>query len=171
MASLYGVYTDRAALEDALDELKEEGCANTDVSVLFSDKESSQKFAVEHKTKAPEGALAGGAAGVALGGALGWLAGIGAFSLPGIGPFIAAGPIASAIAGASFAGTVGGVAGALMGVGLPEYEAKQYESALKQGRMLLAVQCESSTLLPKAKEVLRRTGALDVITTGEMKAA
>src|SRR5579863_4472151 len=103
------------------------GFAENDISVLFPDKAGSRDFAHEQHTKAPEGAVTGASGGAVLGGALGWLAGIGALAIPGIGPLIAAGPIMATLAGMGFGGAAGGFGGALIGLGIPEYEAKRYE--------------------------------------------
>ena len=113
--TIYGLYQDRDALERAVSELKELGFSNNNISVVFPDEQKTQRFAVEHATKAPEGALAGGGTGLVVGGVLGWLAGIGTFALPGIGPIIAAGPLVAAITGAGVGSAVGGLAGALIG--------------------------------------------------------
>src|SRR5206468_4762230 len=99
----------------------------------------TKDFAHEKHTKAPEGATTGAGTGAVVGGALGWLAGIGALAIPGLGPFIAAGPIMAALAGAGVGGTVGGVTGALIGLGIPEYEAKRYEGRITKGGILLSV--------------------------------
>ncbi|MEO8026753.1 MAG: DUF3341 domain-containing protein, partial [Bryobacteraceae bacterium] len=107
--------------------MKQAGFRNTDISVLFPENEGTKDFALSKSTKAPEGASAGAASGAVLGGALGWLVGIGALAIPGIGPFIAAGPIVAALTGVGIGATVGGLSGALVGMGIPEYEAKRYE--------------------------------------------
>src|SRR5215831_6311628 len=108
-----------------VDQLKAAGFSSNDISVLFPDKSGTRDFAHEHHTKAPEGATTGAGAGVVVGGALGWLVGIGAVAIPGVGPFIAAGPILAALGGASVGAAVGGVTGALVGLGIPELEAKR----------------------------------------------
>src|SRR4029077_13756117 len=95
-------------------------------------------------SKTPEGATTGAASGAAIGGTLGLLAGIGALAIPGLGPFIAAGPIMGALAGAGTGGVVGGLVGALIGMGFPEYEAKRYEGLVKHGGILLSVHCDNS---------------------------
>jgi hypothetical protein len=105
-----------------------------------------------------------------VGGALGWLAGIGALAIPGLGPFIAAGPIMAALAGAGVGGTVGGIGGALIGLGIPEYEAKRYEGRVKQGGILLSVHADSSDWTKRAKDILEQTGAQDIASTGEASA-
>src|SRR5215813_12545903 len=114
--AVFGIYRNRADVENAVDTLRREEFRNTDISVLFPENEGSKDFAHEKHTKAPEGAATGAGAGAAVGGGLGWLAGIGALAIPGVGPFIAAGPIMAALAGASVGGAVGGLTGALVGM-------------------------------------------------------
>jgi len=166
----FGIYTNRASLENALDTLRLEGFRNTDISVLLPENVGTKDFAHEKNSKAPEGATAGAGTGFVVGGALGWLVGIGSIAIPGLGPFIAAGPIMAALAGAGVGGAVGGVVGALAGMGIPEYEAKRYEGRVKNGGTLLSVHCDDSQWTKKAKEILERTGAEDVSSTGEASA-
>jgi len=142
--AVFGIYPSLTSVEIGVDELKSAGFRNTDISVLFPESSGTRDFAHEKNTKAPEGAAAGAGTGVVLGGALGWLMGIGALAIPGIGPFIAAGPIVAALAGAGVAGTVGGIAGGLIGMGIPEYEAKRYEGQVKNGGILLSVHSDNS---------------------------
>ena len=163
----FGIYTTRAAVENAVDALKAGGYRNTDISVLFPENVGTKDFAHEKNTKAPEGATVGAGGGAVIGGALGWLVGIGALAIPGLGPFIAAGPIMAALAGAGVGGAVGGLTGALVGMGIPEYEAKRFEGRVKDGGILLSVHCDDSAWTKKAKEILERTGAEDVSSTGE----
>jgi hypothetical protein len=163
----FGIYTTRGAVENAVEALKVAGYRNTDISVLFPETTGTKDFAHEKHTKAPEGATTGAGTGAVVGGTLGWLAGIGALAIPGLGPFIAAGPIMAALAGAGVAGAVGGVVGALVGMGFPEYEAKRYEGRIKSGGILLSVHCDNSDWTKKAKEILERTGAEDISSTGE----
>ena len=150
-------------------DLKSAGFSNNDISVLFPDKTGTRDFAHEHHTKAPEGTASGAGVGGLLGGALGWLAGIGSLASPGVGPFIAAGPIMAALGGAAVGATVGGITGALIGMGIPEYEAKRYEGRVKSGGILLSVHSDNSEWTSRAKEVLKRTGAEDISSTGESK--
>ncbi len=166
----FGIYQTRAEVEYAVDALRAEGFRNTDVSVLFSDNQGTKDFAVEKNTKAPEGTAAGATTGVVIGGVLGWLAGIGALVIPGVGPLVAAGPIVAALAGVGVGGAVGGIAGALIGMGIPEYEAKRYEGRVKDGGILLSVHCDDRNWTAKAKQILERTGAQDVSSTGESSA-
>jgi hypothetical protein len=167
--AVFGIYATRTAVERAVDALKAAGFRNTDISVLFPENVGTKDFAVDKGTKAPEGAATGAGSGAVLGGTLGWLAGIGALAIPGLGPFIAAGPIMAALAGAGVGGAVGGLTGALIGMGIPEYEAKRYEGRVKKGGILLSVHSDSSDWTKRAKEILERTGAEDISSTGETK--
>jgi hypothetical protein len=168
--AVFGIYPAYATVEGAVDALRAAGFRNTDISVLFPENVGTKDFAHQKGTKAPEGATAGAGTGAVVGGALGWLAGIGALAIPGVGPFIAAGPVMAALAGAGVGGTVGGIAGSLIGMGIPEYEAKRYEGRVKNGGILLSVHCDSSDWTKKAKEILERSGAQDVSSTGEASA-
>jgi hypothetical protein len=165
--AVFGIYPNRASVDAAVDALKAAEFRNTDISVLFPETTGTKEFAHEKSTKAPEGATTGAGTGAVLGGGLGWLAGIGALAIPGLGPFIAAGPIMAALAGAGVGGAVGGITGALIGMGIPEYEAKRYEGRVKDGGILLSVHSDNSAWTMKAKEILDRTGAQDVSSTGE----
>ena len=168
--AVFGIYRDRVSLENAVDILRNEGFRNTDISVLFPDNQGTKDFAHEKNTKAPEGATTGATSGAVVGGTLGWLAGIGALAIPGLGPFIAAGPIVATLAGAGAGGVVGGLTGALVGMGIPEYEAKRYEGRVKEGGILLSVHSDNRDWTKKAKEILERTGAQDVSSAGEESA-
>lgn len=165
--AVFGIYRDEAHVESAVDALRTEGFRNTDISVLFPDNKGTKDFAHEKNTKAPEGTAAGATSGAVAGGALGWLVGIGALAIPGVGPFIAAGPIVAALAGMGAGGAVGGLIGALIGMGIPEYEAKRYEGRIKTGGILLSVHCDDSHWVGRAKDLLERTGAEDVASAGE----
>src|SRR6202040_3874811 len=163
---VFGIAKNESEAIAIADNLKLAGFSENDVSVLFPDKQGTKDFAHEQHTKAPEGATAGAGGGAILGGALGWMVGIGALAIPGLGPFIAAGPIMAALAGAAGGAAVGGLTGALIGMGIPEYEAKRYEGRVKDGGILLSVHSDDSTWTKRAKEVLERTGAQDVSSTG-----
>jgi len=165
--AVFGIYTNRSSVDSAVETLKAGGFSNNDVSALFPENQGTKDFAHEKSTKAPEGASTGAGTGALLGGGLGWLVGIGALAIPGLGPFIAAGPIVAALAGAGVGGAVGGLTGALIGMGIPEYEAKRYEGRVKDGGILLSVHSDSSDETKRAKEILERTGAQDISSTGE----
>jgi Heat induced stress protein YflT domain len=165
--AVFGIYRDVEEAENAVDTLILERFANNDISVLLSDNQSSKEFAHEKNTKAPEGTATGAATGGTIGGTLGLLAGIGALAIPGVGPFIAAGPIMATLAGVGVGGALGGLVGALVGMGIPEYEAKRYEGRVKDGGVLLSVHCATSDDVTRAKDVLKRTGADDISSAGE----
>jgi hypothetical protein len=165
--AVFGIYSTVDQAERAVDALVAESFSNADVSVLLPDSEGSREFAHEKNTKAPEGTTTGVATGGTIGGALGLLAGIGALAIPGVGPFIAAGPIMGALAGVGVGGAVGGLVGALVGMGIPEYEAKRYEGRVKDGGILLSVHCDTSNEISRAKDILKRTGADDIASSGE----
>ena len=165
--AVFGIYRDRTSVENAVDVLRQENFRNTDISVLFPENQGTKDFAHEKNTKAPEGAATGAGSGAVIGGTLGWLTGIGALAIPGLGPFIAAGPIVAALAGVGVGGAIGGITGALIGMGIPEYEAKRYEGRVKEGGILLSVHCDDSNWTKRAKEILERTEAQDVSSTGE----
>lgn len=167
--ALFGIFHSRSEVENCVDTLKVRGFRNEDISVLMPKAESTENFAHEKSTKAPEGAAAGASSGLVLGGALGWLVGAGALAIPGIGPFVAAGPILASIAGAGIVGTVGGVTGALIGFGIPEYEAKRYENVVHEGGILLSVHVDDTEWSAKAKETLEDCGATNISSTTEEK--
>jgi len=166
----FGIYRTRTNAEEGVDMLLENGFRNADISVLLPENSGTKEFAHEKQTKAPEGVAAGAGTGVVVGGTLGLLAGIGALAIPGLGPFIAAGPIMAALAGAGAVGIAGGLIGAMIGLGIPEYEAKRYEGMVKEGGILLSVHCDNSDWVKKAKAILERTGAHDIASTGEASA-
>jgi len=152
-----------------VDQLKAAGFSHSDISVLFPDKTGTKDFAHEQHTKAPEGAATGAGTGGVLGGALGWLVGIGALAIPGLGPFIAAGPILAALSGAAAGAALGGVAGALIGLGIPEYEAKRYEGKIKEGNILISVHTEDNTERDAVKRIFEQAGAEDISYTEEAR--
>ncbi|HZQ25134.1 MAG TPA: general stress protein [Terriglobales bacterium] len=168
--AVFGIYRNRLDVETAVDTLRTEGFRSTDISVLFPENEGTKDFAHEKSTKAPEGTATGAGTGAVIGGTLGWLAGIGALAIPGVGPLIAAGPIVAALTGVGVGGAIGGISGALIGMGIPEYEAKRYEGRVKDGGILLSVHSDNSDWTRKAKDILERTGADDVSSSGEAKA-
>jgi hypothetical protein len=168
--AVFGIYPSYAGVESAVDALRSAGFRNDDISALFPEGSGTREFAHEKNTKAPEGASTGAGTGVVLGGTMGWLLGVGAIAIPGLGPFIAAGPIMAALAGAGVGGAVGGIAGALIGMGIPEYEAKRYEGRVKDGGILLSVHSDNSDWTKRAKEILKRTGAQDISSSGEASA-
>ena len=149
--------------EHIVSQLKQAGFSNNDISVLFPDKTGTQDFAHEKHTKA----AIGGIPGIGPGAALGWLAGIGSLTIPGVGPFIAAGPILGTLSGAAIGAATGSLTGGLIGLGIPEYEAKRYEGKIRGGGALISVHTESSEELSKATEIFEQAHAEDIASTSE----
>ncbi|MGE0610541.1 MAG: hypothetical protein AB7O62_25860 [Pirellulales bacterium] len=143
------------------------GFKGSDISVLVPNRGSLRELGHVNSTKAPEGAAAGAGTGAVFGGALGWLAGVGALAIPGVGPLIAAGPILGLLSGVALGGTVGGLAGTLIGIGIPEYEAKQYEGHLQGGGILISVHAHNSGEAHRIEEIFRSEGAEDISTGSE----
>ena len=165
--SIFGILHAREEAESIVERLKNAGFTSNDISMLFADTAGSKDFAHEHSTKAPEGTTTGGATGFVVGGVLGWLAGIGSLAIPGLGPFIAAGPIMAALSGAAVGTAIGGIAGALIGMGIPEYEARRYESKVKEGNILVSVHAENHEMAERAREILKAFHAADIATGSE----
>jgi hypothetical protein len=165
--AVVGLVTSESQAQNLVGELKSAGFSHGDISALLPDTRGTRDFAHENNTKAPEGAVAGVGAGGALGGTLGLLVGIGALAIPGLGPFIAAGPLMAALSGAAVGAAVGGVTGALIGMGIPEIEAKQYEGKIQSGNILIAVHTEDGKEVDRAKEIFKRVGADHINAVGE----
>jgi hypothetical protein len=168
--SAFGIFSTRNTAEQCISALISAGFHNQDISVLAPDNETTKQLATEKNTKAPEGVTAGATTGGIIGGTLGLLAGIGALAIPGIGPFIAAGPIMGALAGLGAGAATGGIVGALVGIGIPEYEAKCYEGYIHGGGILVSVHGDDSDWVSKAKDILHKHGAKDVSSAGEKQA-
>jgi hypothetical protein len=167
--AVFGIATTYSQTERIVDALKAAGFANTDISVLLPDQDGTRDFAHEKNTKAPEGAVTGAGTGGVVGGVLGWLAGMGSLAIPGVGPFVAAGPIMAALGGAAAGSALGGVTGALVGLGIPEYEAKRYEGKLREGNILISVHSDNSKQTDRAEEIFKRADAHDISSTSESR--
>jgi hypothetical protein len=165
--TVIGIVDTETQADRVVASLQGSGFPGNDISVLLPDRSGTRDFAHEHNTKAPEGAVAGAAGGGVLGGTIGLLAGIGAIAIPGLGPFIAAGPLMAALSGAAVGAGVGGITGALIGMGIPELEAKKYEGKLRGGNILIAVHVDNSDEQKRAEEILKRENAHDVSSTTE----
>src|SRR5271163_2596429 len=165
---VFGIFSTRVAAENATESLVRAGFPTSDISVLLPESLGGPKeMGTEKATKAPEGAAAGVTTGGVIGGTLGVLAGVGLLAIPGLGPFIAAGPIMAGLAGLGVGGAVGGFTGALIGMGIPEFEAKRYEGRLKKGGILLSVHCDTSDEIKRAKQIIEATGGEDISSAGE----
>ena len=165
--SVYCIATSLPQADQIADRLKAANFSNNDISALFADKATTRDFAHEKNTKAPEGAVTGAGTGGIIGGALGWIAGIGALAIPGLGPFIAAGPVMAALSGAAIGAAAGGIAGGLIGMGIPELEAKRYEGKIQGGNILISVHAANDEEISRAKDIFTNAGAEDICTTSE----
>jgi hypothetical protein len=168
--AVFGVYRDTVGLSGGLEALKNGGFRSTDVSVLLPENPGTKDFVHQKDTKAPEGATTGATTGAVVGGIVGWLAGIGALAIPGVGPLIAAGPIVAMLAGAGAVGAAGGIVGTLVGLGIPEYEAKRFEGRVRSGGTLVSIHCDNSEWVKRAKRILEETGGEDIASSSEAKA-
>jgi hypothetical protein len=164
----FGLADSQAQAVGIFNQLLGSGFSDDDISVLFPDPEETRHFAHEKRTKGPEGAAAGAGGGAVIGGALGWLVGIGAVTIPGVGPFMAAGPIMAALAGAAAGAAAGGLTGALIGIGMPEFEAKQYEERMKGGNILISVHTEGEKERTRVKEIFKNAS---LVTAAEDESA
>ena len=163
----FGIFKSRESTENCVSKLVSSGFQNNDISILASDPNTTKDLATEKHTKAPEGVTTGATTGGLVGGAIGLLVGIGTIAIPGVGPLIAAGPIMATLAGVGAGAAAGGIVGALVGMGIPEYEAKRYEGHVRDGGILISVDCDTSDLVSKAKKVLENNGAKDISSTTE----
>ena len=168
--AVFGIFRDLPHVQVAVDALRDHGFREEDVSVLAAENKGTKDLAVERHTKGPEGLSTGASAGAVIGGAFAVLASLGTIVIPGLGPFLAAGPIVSALAGIGGGGVAGGIIGGLIGVGMPEFEAKRYEGLIKEGRVLLSVHCDNSEWVKRAKDTLRRMGGDHIASAGESSA-
>jgi uncharacterized membrane protein len=111
---------------------------------------------------APSATATGAGAGAVLGGLGGLVVGLGALTLPGIGPVLAAGPLTTALAGAGVGAAAGGLVGALMDQGVPEDRARDYEEGLRRGGTLVILRTTADRA-PIAETMLDRHGAVDIV--------
>ena len=162
--AVVGIVNSELVAAQIFEDLQDAGFSNGDISILIPE---GSHLAHEKGTKMPEGAATGAATGGALGGLVGFLAGVGTIAIPGLGPFIAAGPILAALGGAAAGATAGGLTGALVGLGIPEYEAKQYEARMTDGNLLISVHTDSDDQRAAARDILERHGAQSIATAGE----
>ena len=170
--SIVGIANSTSQVEATLADLQNDGLVpSSDISLLMPDSGPNSgdtpELGAVKATKAPEGAATGAVSGGAIGGTVGLLAGIGALAIPGLGPFIAAGPIMAALSGAAAGATAGGVVGGLVGLGIPEYEAKAYEDRIKKGGYLVAVHVEDSKKGDVVRGILKRNGLEDISSVSE----
>lgn len=169
-SSVFCIVPNELMLNQIVNQLQTEGILSNDVSVLYPDKSGARDFVHEKHTKMPEGATTGASVGGVVGGGLGWLVGAGVLAIPGLGPFIAAGPILAALGGVATGATLGGLTGALVGMGIPEYEAKQYQGKIQQGNILISVHARDSDVVSKVKKIFKEAGAQHISHSEEAHA-
>lgn len=167
--SIVGIAKSRLEVETVVDDLIANNVLAEDISVLLPDSGGVPDTGMVKATKAPEGATTGAVTGGVAGGTLGLLAGIGALAIPGVGPFIAAGPIMAALSGAALGAAAGGVVGTLVGLGIPELEAKVYEQSIKDGGYLIAVHVRPDYDPKPIREILERNGLENISSVTEKK--
>ena len=155
-----GVFKTRASAERAIDDLVHYGFSRDDVSLLMSDATKGREFAMRMATKAPEGAATGATIGGAIGAIAAGLVALGIIVVPGL-ALVAAGPVVATLAGLGAGAAAGGLTGALIGLGLPEHEAKFYNEEIEKGGMLVGVYTHDDRV-SQARKILDAAGAENV---------
>lgn len=157
---IVGAFNTEQEATRAIEDLKQQGFGTEDISVIAKDRDEVNTINDETGTKAPEGLASGAATGGVLGGVTGLLAGLGALAIPGIGPIVAAGPIAATLTGAAVGAGAGGLVGGLIGLGIPEEEAKEYDEFVEEGRILVLVETDDDRS-DNVYDVFRRNNTLN----------
>lgn len=166
--AIFGIYPDKEGVERAVGILPGSGVRNTDISFLLlpgPENAGARSFALPKGSMSSEST----AAGVVVGGAGGWLVGMGVLAVPGLGSFLVAGPIVTALAGIGPSGGAG-LASALISLGVSEYEAKSYEDRIRCGCILMSVHCGKPECAKRAKQILQETGAEHITSVEELDA-
>lgn len=169
--AVFGIFDSVASADRAIDALVKSGVSPSSVSALLPENLGPREIGTEKATKAPEGATAGAGSGAVLGGALALLVGVGAITIPGLAPLLAAGPLTATLAGVGAGGVAGGFAGALLGLGIPEYEAKRYEGGIRKGAVLVSVHCDTSDEIKLAKSIMKNMDGDQISSAGESSAS
>jgi len=164
--SIFCIATSHFQANHIVDQLKIANIANDDISALLADQGATRDFCCGKTTMTSDAALAGAGTGAIIGVAWGWIAGIGALAIPGAGLFIAAGPIIAAMSGATIGAALGGICGGLIGLGIPEIEAKRYEGKILKGNILLSVHTANLRDIPRVHDIFNHAEALDIRATG-----
>ena len=167
--AVYALYQNHRGIDDAVKALRESGFRKGEISVLFPSNFGSRDFTTEESTRA-EMIAAGLGSGALICGALGWMAGMGLLTIPGTGPFIAAGPMVALLVGVGVGGGVGSLVGAWIGLRVSRYRAKRSESRIRESNILISVRCGSAEWVNRAKDLLRQIGAEQITSVGEPKA-
>lgn len=169
MKTIVVLFDNITSARDVVDDLVDAGFDRSDISLVASDRDSTYSASFEHAEESDEaakGAVTGAVAGGALGGLAGVLLGLGAFAIPGIGPVVAAGPIAAGLAGAGVGAVTGGLLGALVGWGIPEEEAQLYAEGVRRGSTLVAVKAPEHRV-DEAVSIMNRYGPVDIESRSE----
>lgn len=164
--TIVGVFTEEEAAVNAYHQLIELGFDRDEISVLAENPERyhvNSELDVTPPHDMGKGAATGAITGGMVGGFGALIASIGALAIPGIGPFLAAGPIAATITGLLAGGAVGGALGALLGLGINKDEAKLYEENLKDGSILVIVEAENGLADDVTSILHKSTGPRSII--------
>jgi uncharacterized protein (TIGR02271 family) len=174
MLHVIGIFHNENDAQAAVHGLIERGFTRDDIGYISRDRREgavrgNERADIDRGGKT-SGAAAGAGVGAAIGGVGGLLAGLAGLAIPGIGPLLAAGPIAAALGGAGVGavagGVTGGIIGALTDMGVPENEAKEYEEGVRRGGTLLTVRAEDAGEAERAAEIMRAHSATDVARRG-----
>jgi uncharacterized membrane protein len=166
MELVVGLFDKKRDAELAVQALEQAGFSQGKMGALAQDRIIVEHLGDEQKDATARSAEIGALSGTALGGLTGLLAGTGALVIPGIGPVIAVGVLASTLAGAGVGAAAGGLVGALMGLGFSEKQAQVYTEGIKQGGVLVAVQAEGERI-GLAREIIKQANAVDIDTRGQ----
>lgn len=168
--AVFGILRTQNEAETLISDLQSQGFSPNDISVLFPNKGATRDFAHVQGTKAPEAAVVGGSTGGVAGGVLGLLVGMGALAIPGLGPLLAAGPIMAALSGIAVGAAVGTMTGGLVGLGIPEIQAKAYDAKIQGGNVLVAVHTTDGRQVDLAKQIFTNNHVEDIAVTTEANA-
>jgi uncharacterized membrane protein len=163
-ATILGIFSDRDQVSNAIDDLKDKGYDAKDISIVMKDAKEGKEIADDTGADVAGGAVSGATTGAVLGGLAGLIA---SFVIPGLGVFFVGGPIAAAlgltgaaastVSGAATGALAGGLLGALMGFGLSEDDAREYETHINEGGILVAVPVKDSQR-QEVKDILSTYG-------------
>jgi len=158
--TVVGTYSSLETAVAVVNDLVNAGFHRNSISVIANDPDEKYAAYVDHDTAA-DGTAAGAGVGALIGGLGGLLLGLGALAIPGIGPVIAAGPIAATLAGAGIGAVTGGIIGALVDMGVPKESAEAYAESVHRGNALVAAQVEDNRA-NEATRIMQRKGLIDI---------
>ncbi len=162
---IYAIATDHAHVVRTMEALARIGIASDHVSVLAADQRTSSDLAADINATAAHGSFSAGN----IGGGLGWLAGLGALAIPGIGLFVAAGPILGFLTGIAVGRSLGNLHGAMIEeMGIPDAFLAQYDAALKDGKIVVSARCDDAALRERISETMGQVGLEAVGSTPEI---